>query len=264
MINSDEEMKLFFGQPLYVDNVPIHSITLNEISGIGYTLYNSLVNFICISPNKLRTIIMIDDDDITIYNLLLYVLGLAKYEKKHNEKILFFDYNLYISDCIKIYFSMLCNCHIDIDLDNYEIIGFNNENEKIFTINNDNFFKIQDKIKLKNGIFSEDNIVSENPANERTKKLLEKRQKLREKLKKYKQSDDNELTLIDLTSAFSIITHTTIEQIGKYDLYQFNYLFKRLDIVKEYDINIQALLHGADSEKINIKHWASKINIFKQ
>ena len=41
-------------------------------------------------------------------------------------------------------------------------------------------------------------------------------------------------------------------------MYQFNNQLQRLKIFKDYDTDIQALLAGA--EKIDLKHWMSKID----
>ena len=37
----------------------------------------------------------------------------------------------------------------------------------------------------------------------------------------------------------------TMDEIMEYDLYQFNDQFNRLKIMEDYEVNVQALLHGA-------------------
>ena len=45
----------------------------------------------------------------------------------------------------------------------------------------------------------------------------------------------------------------------KYDIYQFNDQFNRLKIMDDYEVNVQALLHGAKKENVNLTHWITKI-----
>ena len=105
---------------------------------------------------------------------------------------------------------------------------------------------------------------ADNPANEMARRLLEKRKKTREKLTKVKANQNGEsddpLTIVDLMSIFAEAEHMKLEDVFKYDVYQFNNQFNRMKIFKDYDVNIQALLAGAKSEDIELQHWLSKIN----
>ena len=95
------------------------------------------------------------------------------------------------------------------------------------------------------------------------KMLLAKRRRLREKVKRLKGNagEENELTMQDLISIFAEAAHMTPEYVYKnYDVYQFNNQFNRLKIMEDYQVNIKALLAGAKSEDIELKHWLTKIN----
>ena len=51
----------------------------------------------------------------------------------------------------------------------------------------------------------------------------------------------------------------TLQEVMGYDLYQFNDQFNRLKIMDDYEVSVQALLHGAKKEDINFTHWLTKI-----
>ena len=51
----------------------------------------------------------------------------------------------------------------------------------------------------------------------------------------------------------------TMHDIMQYDLYQFNDQFNRLKIMDDYEVSVQALLHGAKKEDVNLTHWITKI-----
>ena len=42
-------------------------------------------------------------------------------------------------------------------------------------------------------------------------------------------------------------------------MYQFNNQFNRMQMIEDYDINIRSLLAGADSKKIQLKHYIRPI-----
>ncbi len=102
----------------------------------------------------------------------------------------------------------------------------------------------------------------ENPDSEMAKMLLDKRRRLREKVKRLKTNEagESELTMHDLISIFAEAAHMAPEYVYKnYDVYQFNNQFNRLKIMEDYQVNIKALLAGAKSEDIDLKHWLSPI-----
>jgi hypothetical protein len=130
------------------------------------------------------------------------------------------------------------------------------------SLNKNNFYYFQSIIKKRNCLENIDEEI-DNPANEMAKILLEKRKKAREKLAKAKAQQNDEdgepLTIVDLISIYAEAEHMKLEDVFQYDIYQFNNQFNRMKIFKNYDVNIQALLAGANSEEIDLQHWLGKI-----
>ena len=69
----------------------------------------------------------------------------------------------------------------------------------------------------------------------------------------------DEATLADLVSILASGFGLTMADVMKYDIYQFNDQFNRLKIMDDYEVNVQALLHGAKKENVNLTHWITKI-----
>ena len=123
-----------------------------------------------------------------------------------------------------------------------------------------NFKEFQYIIKVRNCLENIEEDI-DNPDSERTRQLLEKRKKLRQKIDNSNQANDEDdrISMFDLISIFAASEHMKLEHVFDYDIYQFNDQFNRMKIFKDYEVNIQALLAGAKSEDVNIKHWLSKI-----
>ena len=117
----------------------------------------------------------------------------------------------------------------------------------------------QSIVKERNGI-SKLNEDIDNPANAKAAALLARKKALKKKLDKAKDQDTSGITLADLISILASGMKLPIPVICQYDMYQFNDQFNRLRIFKDYDVNVQALLAGADSNSIHLQHWMSKIN----
>ena len=91
--------------------------------------------------------------------------------------------------------------------------------------------------------------------------LEDERKEERLKRRKAKSLDDDEsaITLSDLVSILASGFGMTLQEVMGYDLYQFNDQFNRLKIMDDYEVSVQALLHGAKKEDINFTHWLTKI-----
>lgn len=243
MLSIDLELKLLSPSPIIVNGVPIYPISLKKIIEYGYLNFTHAMNLFTISKEDLSGMINKDIaskfDEMTdeIYSHLIFNL----INKDNLFKKRFLDI-----------FSLACQCKMQF---NSESMCFYTGNKKI---NINTFVAIQDIIKLRNGIMSQSEI-EENPADERTRALLKRKKELQKKLKKSENSDSDSITLADYISILAFATHKKISDILEYDLYQFYNQFNRLAIMKEYDTNILALVHGASSEKVELTHWLSKI-----
>lgn len=235
---ADKELVYITGKPFYLDGVPIHPITIDDIVDIGYTNYRVLLNFICADIND-----FIDNSE-------------GKYS---NEDLFAFVLNSFINskearDILLRALRMICKT---------DKIAYDDSRE-CFRIDQgyltyDNFLTFQAIVKERNGI-SKLNEDIDNPANAKAAALLARKKALKKKLDKAKDQDTNDITLADLISILASGMKMPIFAICQYDMYQFNDQFNRLRIFKDYEINVQALLAGADSNSIHLQHWISKTN----
>lgn len=251
----DLELNFLEGNPIEIEpNLYIHKVSFSDINKkkIGYLSYNRIINTICLSDDDVSKII-IDGKDIDVYTFLILYSIQSKYEKEMNND----DKKYFIDELISV-LQAIFNDNVCLNED-YGIFVIGN---KGLSLNSVNFNKFQSIIKKRNCL---ENIKEEieNPANEMARQILEKRKKAREKLAKIKAKQNNEddepLTIADLISIFAEAEHMKLEDVFKYDIYQFNDQFNRMKIFKDYTINIQALLAGAKSEDIHLQHWLSKI-----
>ena len=90
--------------------------------------------------------------------------------------------------------------------------------------------------------------------------FLQRRKEERLKRKRAKAAEDGtDITISDLVSIMANGLGMTMHDIMQYDLYQFNDQFNRLKIMDDYEVSVQALLHGAKKEDVNLTHWITKI-----
>lgn len=243
MLTIDLELKLLSSSPIVVSGIPIHPIPLKKIIDYGYLNFLHAIKLFTISKEDIYGIISKDafskSDSMTneVYSYLIFnLMGQDDLFKKRILDIL----------------SLACRCKISFESEAMRLLVDNN------AIDVNTFVAIQDMIKLRNGITTQSEI-EENPADERTRALLKRKKELQKKIKKSSDSDSDSITLADYISIFAFATHKKIADILEYDLYQFYNQFNRLAIMKEYDTNVLALVHGATSEKVELTHWLSKI-----
>jgi hypothetical protein len=173
--------------------------------------------------------------------------------------------NYSIKDNSILYFSPRSNnTKYTIDIisirDNKEI-----KKDKISVIEK-NYEYIQQIIRQQNCLLTKTEQEEYKPANEHAKRIIEKLKKSKEQIKKIKQKENEaeSLTLFDLISILAAHGNG-INAFNVWDLnmFAFNNQFNRMKMFEEYNVNIQALIHGADSNKIEYTHWMSKIKTFE-
>ena len=145
-----------------------------------------------------------------------------------------------------------------------ETVGFivkDDSNNILFILNESNYNQFRSVLKQRNCLAGIEDIEDDNPANEMVAKLLEKKRKFKEKLRKaHKAQDGDGISMADLISIFAEAEKMPLQDVYRnYDVYQFNNQFNRLKIMDDYHVNIQALIAGAKSEDVKLQHWISKI-----
>jgi DNA-binding transcriptional MerR regulator len=240
-----EQGKLLRGRDIEINGVGIlKPIIVDEIIDIGEYLNNLCfdIDDLQVSGEEQKKLI---DDKITTFQV---IVSACFHDIKHLQLII---------KALKFFLKEdICFFR------EYGIFFLGNFDEQRF-ITSDNYEEIKNIIKLQNGISSND-VLDENPADERTRMLLEKRRKIRKKLAKAKaKNDDGEsepLTFADLISIMCAnangITH---ENVWNMNIYMFQNQFQRMKLIEDYDISIRSILAGANPDKIDMKHFMSHL-----
>ena len=256
----DLEHKLLKGSPINFCGIPLYHTTIGEMVDFeyGYSVFNQILGLCVLEKSKFNTMAL--DNGETIEGSAFWYFYFNVINELKTQQPLF-DYDgekVFLYHILVSFFSTLFHKEVVFNADNGFIIG----QDKPIVLNDSNFDKFVELLKIRFGMLDTKELEDEdNPADERTRMLLEKRKKLREKVKKSKQNDDDDgLQLTDLISIFAEAENISpLYVYENYDMYQFNNQFNRLKIMEDYQTNIRALLAGAKSEDINLQHWLSKI-----
>lgn len=237
MDERDLELQLFDDEAIYIDNVPIYPIPIYRIARIGYTRFNSEVRMVCITEDDIANLLGKESEPIGAFPFLI---GNAVSNPQFMELVLF-------------WLSEITRTVVTFDS---QRLCFSGDG---FAVTNENFAKIQEVIRLRNCL-KNINEEEDNPDNETARRLLQRRKEERAKRKRAKLNEEgSDITLGDLVSILASGFHLPIKTIMEYDLFQFNDQFNRLKIMDDYNVNIQALLHGAKRDDVNLTHWITKI-----
>lgn len=238
MDTKDLELKLCSDDPIYVAGVPIYPIPIRRIAQIGYMRFNSELRLLCLTEDDIKVLTGDDASDVGVYT---YLVASAVRDAELMNALIF-------------WLSEITHCKV---LFSQHKIAFVTRS---FEINKDNFSAIQSVIRQRNGLQGVEE-EEDNPENEAARRVLQRRKEERLKRRKAKSLDDDEstITLSDLVSILASGFGMTLQEVMGYDLYQFNDQFNRLKIMDDYEVSVQALLHGAKKEDINFTHWLTKI-----
>lgn len=265
---------------LNVGNLSIHPYTLQEIKDYGYSNY--MLNLQWLS--------------LTVDDFIKSVLDIEKrvYLEAEKSKLKTFDFYIKLGG-EQMLDGLLVALAMIFKTDDVRVLGdsaiavdfvkngvlFEDENGEIITdedrleeldeseikiITRDNFDDIVEAVKLQNYLKKPDKIKNDemNPADEETRKLMERMKELNEKVeeKKLQQKkaygEDEEINISDIVSAVTTKSNS-INKLNVWDhtLYQLYDEYARLELIDNYDFSIRAMMAGA--EKIDLKHWSSKI-----
>lgn len=239
----DLNLKLLRGKPIEVNDIcKVHPITLDEIENITITKYYKYINLLCIDNETIKNIMDLNEE-ITVFEFI-YIN--CKSNKEYRESI-FEAFEFFLREEINI-------CDFGFYLG-----SISNEKNNIRIINEEVFKEIVKIIKLQNCLVDKQEEEKFKPANERARKMLEEMKKNQEELDKAKSKSKDSLNLCDLVSIFAAYSENmNIFNVWDLSFYQFNDQFNRLKIMKEYDANLQVLMHCDTSKnKIELKHWMS-------
>lgn len=234
------ELKLLRGHPIEIENVgKIHPITINNIIDATIEKYNQHLNVLCIESEDIKKFLNNTEEMQTFEFLYINCYQSPEYRNIVLDALMFFFRE-------EVYFD--------------EKIGFYlGDIQDLRFINQDNYENIKNIIRKLNCLVSEKKVKEEQikPANEKARKMLEQMQKNKEELDKVKSN--NSLNLCDLISIFAAYSENiNILNVWELTFYQFNNQFNRLKIMKEYNVNLQVLMHCDTSKnKVDLIHWLS-------
>ena len=201
------QLKLLSGRVIYIDDIPTYKIPLNQIIDFGYVEYQNLIRLICMEKDEINKMFQMENeiDDVFTFLFVMCMQDFSTNGYSFSKEMLRF-------------LQLIFNKDVKIDIEHGFVIG------ESHTLNRENFSKLQEIIKYRNSLNDIEEENSDNPADEATRQLIEKRNKLRKKIKELKKTeDDNEpITLFDLISIYAEMEKMKIEDVCEYDFFQFN------------------------------------------
>jgi len=228
----DLNLKLLRGLPIEVQGIKIYPPTIDDIVEATFEKYNGFLNLLCIDKDSIKNIFKLKED-ISAFEFI--VVGCNENDEYKN--LIFEALQFFLKEKVDTHYA-----------------GFLVDKQPM---NEEAFNEIVKIIKLQNCLVEKETEEKIKPANERARKMLEQMKKNQEELNKIKAK--NVLTFYDLISIFAAYSEN-INILNVWDLtfFQFNDQFNRLKIMKEYDANLQILMHCDTSKnKVELKHWLS-------
>ncbi|TPG68705.1 hypothetical protein EEL31_09325 [Brevibacillus laterosporus] len=236
-------LKTMAGLPCVLGNFTIQPLTLKEIVKYGYEEHNQHLHFLSLDISSL-----LSQQDLS---------KLPPHFSQYDLALADTDYLPLFVNAL-LYFLKETEIHYDRELG--FILGNVSDSK---TISKDDFVDLIEIIKIQNNYHSvEDN--NYNPANSGAEKIKQKllagRKRVQEVKSRANAVQEESLSLLDLISIIAANANgISIFNVFDMNMVQFNDQFNRMKLLDDYRVNIQALIHGADSKSIELKHWMTKI-----
>lgn len=256
MTREDLEHKLLSGGEIYIDNCPTYKVSLKDMADYGFGKMQEVIALMASDDASASKLLSNTDGTVsTFYVVAIGIIQELSQSNNNEDKHKTTLYNTVIK-----FLSLFFKREVCFD----ERAGFvvkDDSNNVLFVLNENNYSQFRNILKQRNCLADIGDFQDENPANEMTAKLLEKKRMLKEKLRKAKGSQGEDgISMADLISIFAEAEKMPLQNVYRdYDVYQFNNQFNRLKIMDDYHVSIQALIAGAKSEDVKLQHWISKI-----
>jgi hypothetical protein len=248
-------MTLLRGNPISLDNMcKVYPLKLEKVEEIGEDKYNQYLSVLMLDKSSLNIPSSIDERELeeinklSSYDILLIHAYRDEYIRRTMEdalSVFLKETILYLRDS-----EYPNGCFFIID---FQDIGQRKE------IKSDTFDLIKKALKKQNYLNDEEK-KDFKPANDKAKELIEKMQKVKEKLKKNNNEDGLNLSdIISIVSAYSPdINILTVWDLTVYQLYE-SYI--RLIMWDQYHNDHIHLPHMDENDRKSLKHWATKTKI---
>lgn len=230
------EVGLYSKKPIVVSGIAVQSVSLNEVSRIGIDAFGRFLSLVCSSLSDLPLTDL--PDGVTYFDILFS----AACEDAEERETIYKAFEIFFGD------------RPTVDPENGTFLFPSGA-----TINRDNFREIQFVTKLRNGI-NEKGDEDYDPADEKAKAVIERMKAMRKKVAKQRKAETGGVSMGDLISAVAAGLGLSLNEVMEYDMFQFNDQVARMRLFKDYDTGVEALVHGAKAEDVNLKHWLSKPN----
>lgn len=236
MHENDLELKLSRGKPIPVDSLGyLYPLTLDEISEIGEYKYNQYI----FSTNLKKENFGLENEEITQFELtFLYCRQDESFRKMFLDSFsCFFRERVYYHE------------------NGFFYLGIPEEN---MVIGLDKFDEILKIIKKQNFVNDKEKEEEFNPADERTKELIDKLKYFRQLVKE--QNQEKGLNLNDITQIVAAHSpNINIFNVWDLTVYQLYTLYIRLMMKENFGLEYAKYVQGGDPKDLKLDHWASKI-----
>ncbi|PLR72315.1 hypothetical protein [Bacillus sp. UMB0728] len=243
-MSPDVEFSLIVGTPVKLDDLGyIYLPTIKEIATIGFTNYQTYLSNLLITKNDFIKMLEIKDDYLSEFNSMS-------------------DFEAYRTICIGVpeFKEVVIEA---LEYFTKSRFSFSDENFFISTdtssspLSEDQFYFIQDILRIANNIEKDSDEEDFNPANEMAKKFMDMIKKNKKKQPKRKEK-------INLISIISSLRWKSCESenINNLTVYQLYDGFSRLNAIDDYHYTLTGIYSGTvDLKKANLsdKHWANII-----
>lgn len=277
----DLNLRLQSSSTIKVDNLIIKPYTLEEIKDYGYTNYMRNLQWISVTIDDFIDSILDDNKRDFLEKQRASLRTFDFYSKLGGQELLesimvvlamIFrtdDIRVLSEGVIAINFVKMGIVYENEDGEmviDEEYLSYYKE-EELTVIHRDNFDDIVEVVKLQNYLMkpNKDKKLEINPVDEATRKLMEDMERNHKKVEDKKRAkkiaengEEDDVDISDIISAVSSksnsINKLNIWQLTLYQLYD---EYSRLELIDNYDFSIRAMMAGA--EKVDLKHWSSKL-----
>jgi hypothetical protein len=236
-VTEDQKLSVLFGEQVEMEEVGhLYFMNLRAIRKFGVDEYNRNISMLCMDEIDIHEMFNYElEEDIEPYDFLL-------------QNALFGDEN--VKREIFEAFEMILRQPISVNELGFFYAGALEDNR---IITKEVFEKMVEIIKYQSFIQKDNSKIK--PKNEEQKKYFQRLKKVKELRREREGEPESELLQI-VSSITAIHPNYDFSNIQNLTMFQLIDQYKRLCSAEEYNLNIQALLHGATNENLKIKHWS--------
>lgn len=275
----DLKLNLLRGKEIRVDNLFVPPYTLEEILEYGHSDYMMNIQILLITVDDFiasvvdlekKLMLEVEKSNLRAFDFYMNLGGSELRDELMNALAMIFktdDIRIIDNEVIALDFVTIGimkegeDGRMVVDQDILDVL----DEDAVKVIHRNNFDDLVKVVKLQNCLSKPDGDLKRgaNPADDETRELMEFMDKMNEKVNKKKKAqqqhdNDGDIDIHDIISAVSSKSNS-INKLNVWDLtiYQLYDEYSRLELIDNYDFSIRAMMAGA--EKIDLKHWSSKI-----